>query len=136
MVLSFVFPPLNRIWKLDILVCVTGAFFDMYIGDSPICEQTKEQIGKNVASIIQMCWGNFATHGLRRASFEAYQLHGNKLSFGDKSIVGAVIPSVEIIYNSRFISLHWDILLFNLVVQLDLCCSFICIQNAAELSNT
>lgn len=31
------------------------AFFDMYIGDFPICEQTKEEIGKNVASIIRMC---------------------------------------------------------------------------------
>ncbi|KAL9176584.1 hypothetical protein ABFS82_01G006400 [Erythranthe guttata] len=31
------------------------AFFDMYIGDIPICEQTKEEIGKNVASIIRMC---------------------------------------------------------------------------------
>ncbi|KAL3844293.1 hypothetical protein ACJIZ3_001696 [Penstemon smallii] len=25
------------------------AFFDMYIGDAPVCEQTKEEIGKNVA---------------------------------------------------------------------------------------
>ncbi|KAJ6862544.1 hypothetical protein NC652_039404 [Populus alba x Populus x berolinensis] len=28
------------------------AFFDMYIGDIPVSEQTKEEIGKNVASII------------------------------------------------------------------------------------
>ncbi|KAK4487607.1 hypothetical protein RD792_005740 [Penstemon davidsonii] len=26
------------------------AFFDMYIGDVPVCEQTKEEIGKNVAN--------------------------------------------------------------------------------------
>ncbi|GER35365.1 chalcone-flavanone isomerase family protein [Striga asiatica] len=32
-----------------------GAFFDMYIGEIPICEQTKEEIGKNVASIMRMC---------------------------------------------------------------------------------
>ncbi|KAL2237212.1 UNVERIFIED_CONTAM: Fatty-acid-binding protein 2 [Sesamum indicum] len=32
-----------------------GAFFDMYIGEIPVCEQTKEEIGKNVASIIRMC---------------------------------------------------------------------------------
>ncbi|KAK6119734.1 hypothetical protein DH2020_046527 [Rehmannia glutinosa] len=32
-----------------------GAFFDMYIGDIPVCEQTKEEIGKNVASIMRMC---------------------------------------------------------------------------------
>ncbi|KAG6389327.1 hypothetical protein SASPL_150795 [Salvia splendens] len=31
------------------------AFFDMYIGEIPICEQTKEEIGKNVASIIRTC---------------------------------------------------------------------------------
>ncbi|XP_057799904.1 fatty-acid-binding protein 2 [Salvia miltiorrhiza] len=31
------------------------AFFDMYIGEIPVCEQTKEEIGKNVASIIRMC---------------------------------------------------------------------------------
>ncbi|XP_016537791.1 fatty-acid-binding protein 2 isoform X3 [Capsicum annuum] len=31
------------------------AIFDMYIGDVPICEETKEEIGKNVASIIRGC---------------------------------------------------------------------------------
>ncbi|PIN21594.1 Chalcone isomerase [Handroanthus impetiginosus] len=31
------------------------AFFDMYIGDLPVCEQTKEEIGKNVLNIIKMC---------------------------------------------------------------------------------
>ncbi|KAG5225424.1 fatty-acid-binding protein [Salix suchowensis] len=31
------------------------AFFDMYIGDIPVSEQTKEEIGKNVASIIGKC---------------------------------------------------------------------------------
>ncbi|CAA0838017.1 Fatty-acid-binding protein 2 [Striga hermonthica] len=31
------------------------AFFDMYIGEIPMCEQTKEEIGKNVASIMRMC---------------------------------------------------------------------------------
>lgn len=31
------------------------AFFDMYIGDIPVCEQTKEQIGENVASIMRRC---------------------------------------------------------------------------------
>jgi hypothetical protein len=34
---------------------VTGAFFDMYIGDIPVSEQTKEEIGKNVACIIGKC---------------------------------------------------------------------------------
>ncbi|KAK4338592.1 hypothetical protein RND71_043079 [Anisodus tanguticus] len=32
-----------------------GAIFDMYIGDVPTCEETKEEIGKNVASIIRGC---------------------------------------------------------------------------------
>lgn len=32
-----------------------GAFFDMYIGDIPVCEQTKEEIGKNVVSIMRRC---------------------------------------------------------------------------------
>ncbi|KAL3497413.1 hypothetical protein ACH5RR_040145 [Cinchona calisaya] len=31
------------------------AFFDMYIGDIPVCEQAKEQIGNNVASIMKRC---------------------------------------------------------------------------------
>ncbi|KAG6388069.1 hypothetical protein SASPL_153266 [Salvia splendens] len=31
------------------------AFFDMYLGQIPVCEQTKEEIGKNVASLIRMC---------------------------------------------------------------------------------
>ncbi|GMG99287.1 hypothetical protein Nepgr_001127 [Nepenthes gracilis] len=31
------------------------AFFDMYIGDAPISEQTKEEIGRNIASIIRRC---------------------------------------------------------------------------------
>ncbi|KAJ8527102.1 hypothetical protein K7X08_029579 [Anisodus acutangulus] len=31
------------------------AIFDMYIGDVPTCEETKEEIGKNVASIIRGC---------------------------------------------------------------------------------
>ncbi|KAK2989429.1 hypothetical protein RJ640_018747, partial [Escallonia rubra] len=31
------------------------AFFDMYIGDVPVCERTKEDIGRNVASIIRRC---------------------------------------------------------------------------------
>ncbi|CAL1390070.1 unnamed protein product [Linum trigynum] len=31
------------------------AFFDMYIGDVPVSEQAKEDIGKNVASIIRKC---------------------------------------------------------------------------------
>ncbi|KAL3655804.1 hypothetical protein CASFOL_000200 [Castilleja foliolosa] len=31
------------------------AFFDMYIGEIPVCEQTKEEIGKNVANIVRMC---------------------------------------------------------------------------------
>lgn len=31
------------------------AFFDMYIGDYPVSEQTKEQIGENVANIIGKC---------------------------------------------------------------------------------
>ncbi|KAK1550126.1 hypothetical protein Q3G72_014207 [Acer saccharum] len=31
------------------------AFFDMYIGDVPVSEQTKEEIGKNVASMIKRC---------------------------------------------------------------------------------
>ncbi|KAI9107137.1 hypothetical protein K1719_022665 [Acacia pycnantha] len=31
------------------------AFFDMYIGDGPVSEQTKEDIGKNVVNIIRRC---------------------------------------------------------------------------------
>ncbi|GMJ07565.1 fatty-acid-binding protein 2 [Hibiscus trionum] len=31
------------------------AFFDMYIGDLPVSEQAKEDIGRNVASIIRRC---------------------------------------------------------------------------------
>ncbi|KAL2317937.1 hypothetical protein Fmac_031813 [Flemingia macrophylla] len=31
------------------------AFFDMYIGDVPVCEQTKRDIGINVANIIRSC---------------------------------------------------------------------------------
>lgn len=31
------------------------AFFDMYIGEVPVSEQTKEQIGRNVATIIGRC---------------------------------------------------------------------------------
>ncbi|GMP84000.1 hypothetical protein CsSME_00037706 [Camellia sinensis var. sinensis] len=31
------------------------AFFDMYIGDVPVSEQTKEEIGRNVASIMRRC---------------------------------------------------------------------------------
>lgn len=33
----------------------SGAFFDMYIGDVPVSEQTKEEIGRNVASLITRC---------------------------------------------------------------------------------
>lgn len=31
------------------------AFFSMYIGDTPVSEQTKEEIGRNVANIIRRC---------------------------------------------------------------------------------
>lgn len=31
------------------------AFFDMYIGDVPVSEQAKEEIGRNVVSIIRRC---------------------------------------------------------------------------------
>ncbi|RDX98486.1 Fatty-acid-binding protein 2, partial [Mucuna pruriens] len=31
------------------------AFFDMYIGDVPVCEQTKKEIGMNAANIIRRC---------------------------------------------------------------------------------
>ncbi|KAG4953711.1 hypothetical protein AAZX31_14G097300 [Glycine max] len=31
------------------------AFFDMYIGDVPVCEQTKKEIGMNAANIINKC---------------------------------------------------------------------------------
>ncbi|BAT82486.1 hypothetical protein LR48_Vigan07g254900 [Vigna angularis] len=31
------------------------AFFDMYIGDVPVCEETKKEIGTNIASIIRRC---------------------------------------------------------------------------------
>ncbi|KAF2285064.1 hypothetical protein GH714_037690 [Hevea brasiliensis] len=34
------------------------AFFDMYIGDIPVSEQTKEEIGNNVGSIIRRCLPN------------------------------------------------------------------------------
>ncbi|XP_050215513.1 fatty-acid-binding protein 2 [Mercurialis annua] len=31
------------------------AFFDMYIGDIPVSEQTKDEIGKNVATLMRRC---------------------------------------------------------------------------------
>ncbi|KAF2605245.1 hypothetical protein F2Q70_00027918 [Brassica cretica] len=31
------------------------AFFDMYIGDVPVSEQTKEEIGRNVVGILKSC---------------------------------------------------------------------------------
>ncbi|XP_057722437.1 fatty-acid-binding protein 2 [Arachis stenosperma] len=31
------------------------AFFDMYLGDFPVCEQTKDEIGRNIANIIRKC---------------------------------------------------------------------------------
>ncbi|XP_047327821.1 fatty-acid-binding protein 2-like [Impatiens glandulifera] len=31
------------------------AFFDMYIGDYPVSEKTKEEVGKNIVSIIRWC---------------------------------------------------------------------------------
>jgi hypothetical protein len=31
------------------------AFFGMYIGDVPVCEQTKKEIGTNIANIIRNC---------------------------------------------------------------------------------
>ncbi|XP_004498865.1 fatty-acid-binding protein 2 [Cicer arietinum] len=31
------------------------AFFDMYIGDVPVCEQTKKEIGMNIANIMKSC---------------------------------------------------------------------------------
>ncbi|GAU47954.1 hypothetical protein TSUD_06880 [Trifolium subterraneum] len=31
------------------------AFFGMYIGDVPVCEQTKKEIGTNIANIIRSC---------------------------------------------------------------------------------
>ncbi|PNX72534.1 fatty acid binding protein 2 [Trifolium pratense] len=31
------------------------AFFGMYIGDLPVCEQTKKEIGMNIANIIRNC---------------------------------------------------------------------------------
>ncbi|KAJ7966351.1 fatty-acid-binding protein 2-like [Quillaja saponaria] len=34
---------------------ICRAFFDMYIGDVPVSEQTKEEIGRNVANIIKRC---------------------------------------------------------------------------------
>ncbi|TYI22314.1 hypothetical protein ES332_A06G094900v1 [Gossypium tomentosum] len=34
---------------------LSRAFFDMYIGDFPVSEQTKEDIGRNVANIIRRC---------------------------------------------------------------------------------
>lgn len=33
----------------------SGAFFDMYIGDGPVSEQTKTEIGENVANIMRRC---------------------------------------------------------------------------------
>lgn len=36
-------------------VFLAGAFFDMYIGDLPVCEQTKKEIGMNVANMIKRC---------------------------------------------------------------------------------
>lgn len=39
----------------DIYVEFPAAFFDMYIGDVPVSEQAKEEIGRNVANIIRRC---------------------------------------------------------------------------------
>lgn len=39
----------------DLYVEFPAAFFDMYIGDVPVSEQAKEEIGRNVASIIRRC---------------------------------------------------------------------------------
>ena len=35
-------------------VCA-GAFFDMYLGEVPVSEQTKEEIGRNIATVIKRC---------------------------------------------------------------------------------
>ena len=32
-----------------------GAFFDMYIGDGPVSEETKTEIGENVVNIMRRC---------------------------------------------------------------------------------
>lgn len=39
----------------DLIFQLSGAFFDMYIGDVPVCEQTKKEIGMNAANIIRKC---------------------------------------------------------------------------------
>lgn len=44
----------NKCGILLLLVFV-GAFFDMYIGEIPVSEETKQEIGKNVASIMNRC---------------------------------------------------------------------------------
>lgn len=44
---------MSKIW-CDNLKC-SGAFFDMYIGDVPICAETKDEIGRNVATILGHC---------------------------------------------------------------------------------
>jgi hypothetical protein len=36
-------------------VYIAGAFFGMYIGDVPVSEQTKEEIGRKVVGIIKRC---------------------------------------------------------------------------------
>lgn len=42
----------------------SGAFFDMYIGDVPVSEQTKVEIGKNVANLIRRCWNGLFPYSI------------------------------------------------------------------------
>lgn len=46
--------------KIDLKIPTTklylaGAFFDMYLGDVPVSEETKKEIGRNVAGLIGRC---------------------------------------------------------------------------------
>lgn len=45
----------NEVPNFYAMSICAGAFFDMYIGEFPVSKQAKEEIGKNVASIIRRC---------------------------------------------------------------------------------
>lgn len=47
--------PFNHIFFLLIIV-ITEAFFDMYVGDLPVSVQAKQEIASNVGGLIKRCW--------------------------------------------------------------------------------
>lgn len=45
----------NCFEDINHLIILAGAFFDMYLGDVPVSEETKKEIGRNVAGLIGKC---------------------------------------------------------------------------------